>query len=136
MRGTLVITILTIRSSYLRGFDESVRDGDVADTIQWWIVPGDSWRIRTYAIDHDIHTQSIGSGDGLQELALANAQKHYGDVIRSHHIVELADCLDPNETARAFEAVGLEPRIEVATGRFAFWKPDNARYQTQSEPVQ
>ena len=92
-------------------------------------------RIRTYALDHDIHTHSVGQAENLLELALTNAQKHNGDVIRSQHVIELSDCSDIRETSAAFRARGLEPRTEIAPGRFAFWKPDDARYHTQSQPV-
>jgi hypothetical protein len=108
MQGTLVLTILSIRSSYLREMEEPL--GDMlfpADTIQWWIAPRGSWRIRTYAVDHDIHVYSVGNADNLRELALENARKHYGDVIQSQHVFELADCLDEDETARVFRAARL-----------------------------
>jgi len=134
MQGTLVLTILTVRSSYIQEIEEPLGDSGVPDTIQWWIAPTGSWRIRTYAIDHDIHTHSVGGANNLRELALQNAQKHYGDVIRSQHVIELTDCLDRNETEHAFRAIGLEPRTEIAAGRFAFWKPDEGRYHTQSQP--
>ena len=133
MQGTLVLTILTVQSSYLREVEVPLAaDVGAPDTIQWWIAPNGSWRIRTYALDHDIH--SVGHGENLKQLALANARKHYGDVILSQHVIELSDCGDTNETSAAFRALGLEPRIEIAPGRFAFWKPDDARYYTQSQP--
>lgn len=135
MQGTLVLTILTVQSSYLREVEEPLNDAAVVpDTIQWWIAPSGSWRIRTYALDHDIHTYSVGDVNGLTDLALANAQKHYGDVIRSQHVIEFRDCLDAAEMSAAFREAGLEPRLEVAAGRFAFWKPDEGKYHTQSEP--
>ena len=135
MQGTLVLTILTVQSSYLREIEVPLgNDSGPPDTIQWWIASTGSWRIRTYAIDHDIHTHFVGNADNFEELALRNAQEHYGDVIQSQHIVELTDFVDENETARAFRAAGLEPRVEIAVGRFAFWKPDEGRYHTQSQP--
>lgn len=137
MRGTLVLAILTIRSSYLRNVEETVPDdGRAPDTVQWWIAPTGTWRIKTFALDHDIHTHSIGIGDVAQtiELALTNTRKHYGDVTRSQHVIELADFTDEKATNAAFQASGLEARIEISAGRFAFWKPDDGRYYTQSEP--
>ncbi|HUQ36821.1 MAG TPA: hypothetical protein VM144_10650 [Aestuariivirga sp.] len=137
MQGTLILTILTIRSSYLREVEEPLSDiAEAPDTIQWWITQTGSWRIRTYALDHDIHPHSIGNADNLnlKDLALANAQKHYSDVIQSQHVIELINALDADETSSKFRAIGLEPRIEIASGRFAFWKPDDAVYRTQSQP--
>ena len=135
MQGTLVITILTIQSSYVQNRELTLEDGaGPRDTIQWWIAPIGSWRIRTFAIDHDIHTHSIENTVDLKELALTIAQKNYGDVIQSHHVIELTNCLNSVTTDKAFRDAGLEPRLEVAAGRFAFWKPDDARYYTQSVP--
>ena len=135
MQGTLVLTILTVQSSYLREVEQPLRDGVGApDTIQWWIALTGSWRIRTFALDHDIHTHSVANTVDLRALALANAQEHYGDVIQSQHVIELADWLNTSEMSAAFRAAGLEPRVEIAAGRFAFWKPDDARYHTQSGP--
>jgi hypothetical protein len=134
VQGTLIVTILTVQSSYLHVIEEPLRDNaSVPDTVQWWLAPTGAWRIRTYALDHDIHAHSIGPVESAKELALANTQKHYGDIIQSRHIIELTDCFDANET-RAFRVTGLEPRLEIAEGRFAFWKPDDAPYHTQSQP--
>ena len=135
MQGTLVLTILTVQSSYLREVEQPLRKGvGVPDTIQWWIAPTGSWRIKTFALDHDVHTHSVGITVDLRAVALANTQKHYGDVIRSQHVIELADWLNTSERSAAFRAEGLEPRVEIKAGRFAFWKPDDARYHTQSRP--
>jgi hypothetical protein len=135
MQGTLVLTVLAVRSSYLQELEKPLgSDTEAPDTVQWWIASTGSWRIKTYAIDHDIHTFSVGGASNLTELALANAQKHYGDVIQSNHVIELRDCRDPAEVSAAFRAEGLEPRIEIAEGPFAFWKPDDGRYHSQSQP--
>jgi hypothetical protein len=61
MKGTLLLTILNIQSSCARDLEETVVDAScVPDTLQWWIGSEEAWRIRTYALDHDIHTYSIG----------------------------------------------------------------------------
>lgn len=118
MQGTLVLTILTVQSSYIREIEEPVNnDTDVPDTVQWWIAPTGSWRIKTFAMDHDIHTYAIGDhtfpieNDGeLRDLA---QERHYWNVMHSQHFIELADCLDREEIVRAFRAEGLEPRVEI-----------------------
>lgn len=120
-----------------------MRDNDRApDTLQWWIAPAGVWRIKTFALDHDIHTHfigsipttSIGSVSEMIEFARARTQKHYGNAIASQHVIELLNCTDEKRTDAALLATGLEPRLEIAAGRFAFWKPDDGRYYTQSEP--
>src|SRR5688500_12089589 len=101
MQGTLVLTILAVQSSYLREIEEPLDDNSgPPDTPQWGIAPTGARRIRTYAIDHDIHIHAVGPADGLRELALENTQTHYGDVILSQHVIELADWRDRSETAR------------------------------------
>jgi hypothetical protein len=136
MRGTLLMAILTTKSSYIQEIEEPV-DGpsDVPDTLQWWIAPEVTWRIRTYALDHDIHTHEIrGLADALR-VARANNEKNYGDVISVQHQFDFADCTDKSETDAALAAAGLEQRLEIAADRFAFWKPDDATYRTQSAPT-
>ncbi|MCH9809109.1 MAG: hypothetical protein K0U74_15395 [Alphaproteobacteria bacterium] len=104
------------------------------DTIQWWIAPLGNWRIRTFALDHDIHTHAVGHADNLVELALTNTEKNYFDVIHSQHVIEISDCRDEQSISASFRRAGLEARFEFAEGRFVFWKPDDERYYTQSVP--
>jgi hypothetical protein len=138
MRGTLVLAILNVKSSYRRNLEEPVKGKrDVPDTLQWWIPSGpkDAWRIKTFALDHDIHTYSIGRGKHeLVDVAQENNRKHYGEVIAAQHVLEFADCTDAKEVRQVFRGLGLPPRLEVAEGRFAFWQPDAAKYHTQSQP--
>src|SRR5262245_52474850 len=136
MRGTLVLAVLNVKSSYLQEIEEPLDgEGDIPDTLQWWIAAGNAWRIKTFALDHDIHTCAMDKGGPeLVELAQANNLKHYGDVVDSQHVLEFQDCTDAKEVRRVFRRVGLPPRLEVAEGQFAFWKPDEAKYRTQSQP--
>jgi hypothetical protein len=135
MQGKLVLTILNVQSSYIQVIEEPLRaHGEVPDTVQWWISPTGSWRIRTFAIDHDIHTHSVGHAENLEELAVSNTLKNYGDIMHSQHVIEISNSLSANETKAAFLSAGLEPNLEIAEGHFLFWKPDDASYQTQSEP--
>jgi hypothetical protein len=134
MRGILVLAVLTIKSSYSQNVELAVADADdVPDTVQWWLGEGGCWRLRTYAIDHDIHTYKIGNGQGMLELAQANNQNNFGDVIKAHHVIHFVNCGDPSELAAEFGRIGLCPRLEISPGRFAFWKPDEAVYSTKSK---
>lgn len=135
MKGTLVLTILAVKGSFREDLELPVVSAvDVPDTVQWWVSSAGCWRIKTFAIDHDIHVYSLGKPENLEETALANTIKTYGDVIRSNHTISLNNAYDEGEVRSAFLAEGLEPRIEISDGRFMFWKPDNGRYHTQSEP--
>lgn len=136
MRGILVLAVLTIKSSYSQNVELAVSEAnDVPDTVQWWLGGGGCWRLRTYAIDHDIHSYQIGnSSQTTLELAQTNNQKNFGDIIRAHHVIHFVDCADPSELAAEFGRIGLCPRLEISPGRFAFWKPDDAVYSTKSRP--
>ncbi len=136
MRGILVLTILTIKSSYSENVELPLADqDDVPDTVQWWFGDGGCWRLHTYAIDHDIHTYKIGnSPQTTLELAQNNNRKNFGDVIKAHYVIHFVNCADPSELAAEFGRIGLCPRLEISSGRFAFWKPDDAVYSTKSRP--
>jgi hypothetical protein len=136
MRGFLVLAILSVKSSYSRELEIAL-DGkdDIPDTLQWWFGEGGCWRIRTYAMDHDIHAYVIGnSPQTTLELAKKNNLKNYGDVIKVQHVIHFADCTDRSEVEAEFERIGLAPRIEIDPSRFVFWKPDEAVYSTKSTP--
>jgi len=136
MRGVLVLAVLTIKSSYSQNVELAVSDADdVPDTVQWWLGSGGCWRLRTYAIDHDIHSYKIGnSSQTTLELAQTNNQENFGDIIKAHHVIRFVDCADPSELAAEFGRIGLCPRLEISPGRFAFWKPDDAVYSSKSTP--
>jgi hypothetical protein len=136
MHGILVLAVLTIKSSYSQNVEVAVEDADdVPDTVQWWLGRAGCWRLRTYAIDHDIHTYKIGnSSQAMLDLAQTNNQKNFGDVIKAHHVIHFVNCADPSELATEFGRIGLCPRLEISPGRFAFWKPDQAVYSTKSTP--
>lgn len=133
MQGTLYVAMLSVRSSYIREIEEPLDGvGQIPDTVQWWISDSGVWRIKTYALDHDIHTFSIGRSD--LDFAKENTRKHFGDVIDREYEIRLTDPSNDVAIKSAFRAVGLEPQYEIATDRFVFWKPDDAKYHTQSAP--
>lgn len=139
MQGTLLLSILNIQSSYLQNIEEPLtQETAVPDTLQWWIGPSATWRIRTFGRDHDIHTYSVdgftGDTQELIDTASHNDRTHYADVIASQHVISLSNCQDEDAVRKAFLQEGLEPCFEVAANQFVFWKPDDALYQTQSHP--
>jgi hypothetical protein len=136
MKGSLLLTILTVKASYARDVEQPLANlADVPDTLQWWLADTGVWRIRTYALDHDIHTYHIGgrTGDSLH-LARTLNRRHYDAITADEHLVTFADCSDPAEVDARFHSIGLPPRLEIAPRRFAFWKPDDAAYRTQTVP--
>jgi hypothetical protein len=136
MRGILLLAVLSVKSSYPRELEIALEGADdIPDTLQWWFGEGGCWRIRTYALDHDVHAYQIGnSTQTTLELAKKNNQDNYGDVIARQHLIHFADCANQGELEAEFGRIGLVPRLEVDLGRFAFWKPDDAEYSTKSSP--
>jgi hypothetical protein len=140
MRGVLLLCVLTVKSSYSRNIEIALsRAGDIPDTLQWWFGESGCWRIRTYAIDHDIHVYGVGdSPNTTVEFAKENNLKHYRNVISNQFVFDFENCLSLTERVKRFGAVALAPNIEVDAdgGRFVFWKPDHAAYRTISKPKQ
>jgi hypothetical protein len=135
MQGILLLAILSVRSSYARDIEEPIEGDQPPDTVQWWISPTGTWRIRTYALDHDIHTHSIADTCDLLELARDTTLNHYSDVLWQQHEIALNDTSGHVATSSAFRAAGLDPTgVEIAPDRFVFWKPDDVKYRSQSTP--
>jgi hypothetical protein len=136
MKGTLIIGILTIESSYAQNKERPARR--VPDTLQFWVGPDSAWRIRTYATDHDIHPHSLGDlgkmKDRPTEFARDHIKRHYGDVLASTLVLEFPDTSDTNAVRRALAQHKLTGSLEVAKLGFAFWNPDNGHYKSQTIP--
>jgi hypothetical protein len=135
MRGILLLAILSVKSSYSRAIESALEGAnDVPDTLQWWFGQGGCWRVRTYALDHDIHVfQVANSAQTTVELAKKNNHDHYSDITREQHQIHFLNCANRAETKAEFEKIGLAPRLEI-NDQFAFWKPDDADYRTKSKP--
>lgn len=135
MCSLLIIYLLTVESSYLRNTERPALHS--RDTVQYCLSQGNGFRVRTYALDKDVHIYSIGqvTEKSLEDLAEANTQKHYGDVILEKiKLVSIGglDGLKLQMTKR-----GLSQEFEIKTdGSFAFWSPEPlGTYKTRSEPV-
>ncbi|MBS1724319.1 MAG: hypothetical protein JSS66_15355 [Armatimonadetes bacterium] len=133
MKGILLVAVLAVRSSFVLNKEEPVGEGQIPDTLQWWITNGGAFRIKTFAVDHDIHIWRI-DGDVSVEQALANNQRHYGDVLSRHYRIEIEDATNGELVAGALAAAGLEPMFELEEGAFAYWKPDAGPYENKSGP--
>jgi hypothetical protein len=138
LRGArLVIGVLTIESSCLEELERPV--SSVPDTVQFWITGERWWKVRTYAIDHDVHTWNLGDvtadGDAPETFALEHIARHYGDILTRTLVLVLSEPDDEaavrGELARHELPGGLQ-RAEFNEDRWAFWTPDGAEYLTQS----
>src|SRR4051812_39670867 len=105
----LVLALLTTESSYKSEIERPATG--VADTAQFWFGAEAPWRIRTYAIDHDIHIYSLGARpDGTSftpSEAVAHIQKHYGEVLEKQYVITFKDPENPQAANRVLEAHGL-----------------------------
>jgi hypothetical protein len=132
----LVIALLSVESSY-SGDLERPSQG-TPDTVQFWFTPDRDWRIKTFAIDHDIHVHVIREAEAARQFgpedAAANTQKHYGDVISRTITLEFKDPSNSDEVQRTLTANELSGTLEIGKSGVAFYNPDRARYKTQSRP--
>ena len=132
----LVIALLTVQSSYLRDVEEP--RGTIPDTVQFWYSPNSHWRIKTFAMDHDIHVHEIrkkGTDQSYSvEQAKANTERNYGDVLDRLLVIEIADPTDSDAVTRILRAHGLPGSLEVGKSGVAFYNPDGGRYHSQSRP--
>ncbi|PIY60554.1 hypothetical protein COY95_01180 [Candidatus Woesearchaeota archaeon CG_4_10_14_0_8_um_filter_47_5] len=137
-KNLLVIFILTVQSSYSRNIEEPVKN--VPDTIQFWIPLNiqEIWRIRTYAIDHDIHVYQVKLNQSLDSpvnFAVQSTQKSYSDIIKEVRVIEIIEVNNTDEVKNAFAKANLPPNLELK-GPIVFWNPDNAKYKSISTPMQ
>ena len=129
----LIVYQLSIESSYIQNLERDT-DGD-GDTIQFFQADNDSWRIKTYAIDRDVHVWNIGklSAGELDALAETNSRTHYGEVILKKTVLRTSGGLE--EIQKKLLEAYLPSNLEVGRDEaFAFWAPVANEYATRSSP--
>lgn len=136
--GWLVVAILASESSYLNNTEELARA--VPDTVQFWLGQDSTWRIRTYATDHDIHIYSMDGlpGENPEDRTrpyVEHIEKHYGDIYNSLFALPFHDYTDTKQNEKVLTRAGLDGQLEVASAGFAFYNPDREKYRTQSTPL-
>src|SRR4051794_34232949 len=133
---TLIVAVLSVESSYLQDVERPTKT--VPDTVQFWFAPDSQWRIKTFAIDHDIHVHRIGvSNDGARltaEFAQNNIKKTYGDVSASLLVLEFADPKNEAEVQRVLKEHHLTGKLESVKDGYYFYNPDGDDYRTKSKP--
>jgi len=130
---TLLIFKLSIKSSYGQNV-ELPADAKDFDTVQWWLGVNEAWRIKTHAVDDDIHPHLIAE---RVEAAFAreNTREHYGDVLKEEYTVVLDNPADMAEVESKMRAIGGAATLEMSPNkRFGFWNPDGRRYSSKSTP--
>ncbi|QPF75002.1 hypothetical protein G8A07_20175 [Roseateles sp. DAIF2] len=131
----LILFRLSIRSSYALNMEEAATE-DEFDTIQFFAAAdGSVWRIKTYAVDQDVHVWTLdGSeiGSDLVEIAVGNTEANYGDVLDEGYVLS-------SDTGLAglreqLEARGLPPHLNETSFGAVFWTPPDTNYKTKSRP--
>jgi hypothetical protein len=130
---TLVLAILTVQSSYAQEVEQPAQR--VPDTVQFWFAPDTQWRIKTFAMDHDIHVYQIqGSGRLTTDFAQNNIKKSYGDVTASVVVLEFPDPRNQAEVERTLKQHNLNGTLEAVKEGYYFYNPDRGDYRTKSKP--
>jgi hypothetical protein len=133
---TLIVAILTVESSYLQEIERPAKL--VPDTVQFWFAPDSQWRIKTFAIDHDIHVHRIAVANNdarlTTEFAKSNIKKTYGDLTAAVFILEFPDPKNEIEVQRIFREHKLTGKLEAVKDGYYFYNPDSAEYRTKSKP--
>ncbi len=133
MDYVLVVFTLTIQSSYANDTEADAEDNSF-DTVQFFVTPTASWRIRTFAVDEDVHVYSLGeSGPDTLETVTSSTQRTYEDVIEARHVFSSSDGIEGIK--RALELEGWTPTLKESKQHgFAFWVPEGTDYKTRSTP--
>ena len=129
---TLILAVLTVESSYLQEIERPAKD--VPDTVQFWFTPDSQWRIKTFAIDHDIHVYRIGAPRLTAEFATNNIKKSYGDVTASVLVLEFPDPENKADVERILKEHKLKGKLEAVKEGYYFYNPDDGDYRTKSKP--
>lgn len=94
----------------------------------------ETWRIKTYAKDSDIHIHRIGSKIEFKTAA-DNTEKHYGDVIESAFFIKLENINDQEKLESAMKEFGGINALEISKDKkFTFWNPTQTKFSSKSQP--
>ena len=131
-KGTLIIFILSIGSSFID--NKEIDNFKFFDVIEFWITNNEAIRIKTYAVDADIHVHQWKHDDfdKTKNLAFENTFTNYGDVILEKHVLELSGDESEIEIINKLDSINLKGSIEFKS--FPFWNPDGRQYKTVSKP--
>lgn len=132
MKSILIVFFLTVQSQYTEN-TEAPATPQSFDTVQFYAGGESSWRIKTFAVDQDVHIWSLGPYKAdILELARTNTSKHYGDVLGNEVVIETEDGIEG--LRRELRARGLDDNLELPPSGAVFWAPRGTRYRTKSRP--
>lgn len=131
----LIIFKLGIKSSFVQNKEEKA--DKLFDTLQFWINKDSIIRIRTFAVDHDIHIHQVGLRGSIKntiQFLIESTEKHYEDIVQGKYFLNIEDAQDKNKIKAAFKAVKLKPNL-VVTPYSCYWNPDGMKYLNISKPL-
>ena len=131
----LFVAQLSVQSSYARNV-EMPADAIRFDTVQWWIGPARVWRIRTFALDEDLHLHAVqGAQPSMLDIARTSTRKTYADVLVRDTVIRFVDHRDASAVSARLVSVLGGGELEVTEQLdLAFWNPTGAAYRTKSQP--
>lgn len=135
----MLVAFLTVAGSYLERRERPA--GELPDMVQFWLEEDGVWRVRTYALDRDIHVHHLAgmieTPDKPRVAVLrAHLERVYPDVLGVVHELEFENYLDAEEVARVLADVGLvRTELELAEAGFYFYNPDGGEYKSLSDPA-
>lgn len=128
----LIIYFLKTRSSYATQAKEPAREREF-DTVQFFSTGGRCWRIRTYALDDDVHLWSMGADpEDLAMLADKSTRERYAGDVGECYVLQSEDGLDAIKAE--LERRGLGAQLNVSPAGPVFWTPEGTTYRTKSTP--
>jgi len=131
----LIVGQLKTKGSYAKDIEYPADEH--FDTCQFFFDADSLWRIRTFAVDHDIHIHRVeGEGDATSkaEFAREHLESTYGDILARILTLD-ADTATPDLALNArLAAQSLQGHVVKTPHGFLFWNPDDAAYRTQSTP--
>ena len=133
----LIVALLTVESSYRQNIERPAHG--VPDTVQFWFAPDRQWRVKTFAVDHDIHRYQLTAPGDAKRLTVERARENilhaYDDVLERIVVLEFRDPRNADDVAQTLRSAGFAGSLEMSKdGTFAFYNPDGGKYRTQSEP--
>src|SRR5690242_14872900 len=115
---SLLVARLTVASSYVRNVERPA--GAAFDTIQYYLPDAGPavFRIRTFAVDHDIHVHRVGASGSTIASLRAHLDRTSAGILGRVDLVPL-----PHVETRDLAAAGIRAgELEVAADLgFAFW---------------
>jgi hypothetical protein len=128
----LIIFGLTIQGSYAQNV-ETAAIGSNADTVKFLIEPNQTWRIKTFSIDQDVHVYSLGEANvSIEEKAIASTERSYGDIIAKKYIIRSKTGMEGLKVE--LKKHNLFQNLEISKSGFSFWVPENSQYRSKTQP--